>query len=119
MRELKALRGTGAGGGGRVTGAGAGAVGQLAESGRGGGGGGGSNSSSSGGGTAVADGSAAAAVVDVESREVELWEQVQRHGIGFPPLVNGVGPILSAPSRGRCTAVDQYDVCSRTVVEEL
>lgn len=34
----------------------------------------------------MADGSAAAAVVDVESREVELWEQVRYHGIDFPPL---------------------------------
>ena len=76
MRELKALRGTGAGGGGRAVGAGAGAVAgePLSEGGRGDGGGG----SSSGGGTAVADGSTSAAVVDVESREVELWEQVQQ-----------------------------------------
>lgn len=60
MRELKALRGGGGGGGG----------GEGSRGGRSGGG-------SSGGGRALADGSVVAAADELESREIELWEQAR------------------------------------------
>ncbi|CAM9641917.1 unnamed protein product [Ectocarpus fasciculatus] len=74
VRELKALR-TGVAG---TTAAAAAAAAGGATTDRGAGGGTGSNSSGSGGGgSAVADGSAAAEAEDLQSREVELWEQVK------------------------------------------
>ncbi|CAM9163607.1 unnamed protein product [Ectocarpus sp. 13 AM-2016] len=71
VRELKALR-TGMAG---ATAAAAAAA--ATKDGGAGGGTGSSSSGSGGGGSAVADGSAAAEAEDLQSREVELWEQVK------------------------------------------
>ncbi|CBJ31463.1 expressed unknown protein [Ectocarpus siliculosus] len=70
VRELKALR-TG------LAGATAAAAAAVTTDGGAGGGTGSSSSDSGGGGSAVADGSAAAEAEDLQSREVELWEQVK------------------------------------------
>lgn len=60
VRELKALRAVGGGGGVRGAGRAARASGGA-----------------SGGDRATADGSTASAVIDLERREVELWEEVR------------------------------------------